>query len=159
MLDVGCGFGLETLRLAALARPGRVVGIDKSADFIAEAKARAAAASLAIDFDVGDADALPYPDASFDCVRAERLLIYLTDPAKAVAEMKRVAKPGGRIALIEPDFGTTTHQPARPPARCAALSPTRPTPPSCRAGCRGRSSACSATLALALATSRSRPAS
>ena len=96
VLDVGCGFGLETLRLADLAKPGRIVGLDKSADFIVEAKARAAAAKLAIEFDVGDAETLPYPDGSFDCVRAERLLIYLTDPAKAVAEMKRVAKPGLR---------------------------------------------------------------
>lgn len=120
VLDVGCGFGLETLRLAANAIPGRVAGIDKSADFIAEAKARAAAAGLAIAFDVGDADALPYPDASFDCVRAERLLIYLADPAKAIAEMKRVARPGGRIALIEPDFGTTTiNLPNRPMVRRA----------------------------------------
>jgi SAM-dependent methyltransferase len=136
VLDVGCGFGLETLRLAALAGPGKVAGIDKSADFIAEATARATAAGLAIDFEVGDAEALPYPDASFDCVRAERLLIYLTDPAKAVAEMKRVARPGGRIALIEPDFGTTTIN-----------LPNR----------RGLSSACSAALASAI--SRSPPAS
>jgi SAM-dependent methyltransferase len=120
VLDVGCGFGLETLRLAALATPGKVAGIDKSADFIAEAKARATAADLAIDFKVGDAEALPYADASFDCVRAERLLIYLADPAKAVAEMKRVAKPRGRIALIEPDFGTTTiNLPNRPMVRRA----------------------------------------
>ena len=53
-------------------------------------------------------------------MRAERLLIYLADPAKAVAEMKRVAKPGGRIALIEPDFGTTTiNLPNRPMVRRA----------------------------------------
>jgi SAM-dependent methyltransferase len=120
VLDVGCGFGLETLRLAALAKPGRIVGIDKSADFIADARARAAAAGLAIECDVGDAEALPYPDASFDCVRAERLLIYLSDPAKAVAEMKRVAKPGGSIAIIEPDFGTTDiNLPNRPMVRRA----------------------------------------
>ena len=48
LLDVGCGFGLETLRLAAAAGPGATVaGIDKSADFIADAAARAAAAGLA----------------------------------------------------------------------------------------------------------------
>jgi len=120
VLDVGCGFGLETLRLAALAAPGKVAGIDKSADFIAAGVARAAAAKIAIDFRVGDAEALPYADASFDCVRAERLLIYLADPARAVAEMKRVAKAGGRIALIEPDFGTTTiNLPDRPMVRRA----------------------------------------
>lgn len=109
ILDVGCGFGLETLRLASVVAPGgKVAGIDNSVDFIAEAQKRAAAAKLQIDFRVGDAEALPYANASFDCVRAERLLIYLKDPAQAVREMKRVAKPGGRLAIIEPDFSTTT---------------------------------------------------
>jgi len=109
VLDVGCGFALETLRLATMVAPGgRVAGIDKSIDFIGEARKRAAAKGLQIDFRVGDAEHLPYTDGSFDCVRAERLLIYLENPARAVREMKRVARPGGRIAIIEPDFSTTT---------------------------------------------------
>jgi 2-polyprenyl-3-methyl-5-hydroxy-6-metoxy-1,4-benzoquinol methylase len=109
LLDVGCGFGLETVRLARIVgQAGRVAGIDKSEDFIAVAKTRAAAAGLAIDYRDGEAQALPYPDASFDVVRAERLLIYLKDWQKAVIEMKRVAKPGATLAFIEPEFGTTT---------------------------------------------------
>lgn len=109
VLDVGCGFGLETLRLARLAGSGgRVAGVDKSADFIAEARRRAAADGLAIDFGVGDAAALACEDAAFDHVRAERLLIYLDDPARTAAEMRRVARPGGSLAFIEPDLGTTT---------------------------------------------------
>lgn len=109
VLDVGCGFGLETVRLARIVgQAGRVAGIDKSADFIAVAKKRAAAAGLAIDYRAGEAQALPYADASFDIVRAERLLIYLKDWEKAVAEMKRVARPGATLAFIEPEFGTTT---------------------------------------------------
>ncbi len=109
VLDVGCGFGLETLRLAQLVSPGgTVAGLDKSGNFIAEAERRAAIAGVHIDFKAGDAEALPYPDASFHNVRAERLLIYLEDPRQAVAEMKRVVQPGGSLAFIEPDFGTTT---------------------------------------------------
>lgn len=109
ILDVGCGFGLETLRLARLTGPGGAVsGIDKSAGFIAEARRRAQQAGLSIGFEVGDADALPYPDRSFDHARAERLLIYLSEPSRAVAEMRRVVRPGGSLALIEPDIGTTT---------------------------------------------------
>ena len=109
VLDVGCGFGLETERLARLVSPGSpVAGIDESAHFIAEAGRRAAAAGLHIDYRAGLAEKLPYADASFDHVRAERLLIYLTDVQKALAEMKRVLRPGGVLALIEPDFGTTT---------------------------------------------------
>ena len=107
VLDVGCGFGLETLRLAEAVRPGgRVSGIDKSAEFVALAQRRAAAAGLEIDLRAGDAQALPYPDHGFDIVRAERVMVYLPEPAKALAEMRRVAKPGARIAIIEPDFGT-----------------------------------------------------
>ena len=107
VLDVGCGFGLETLRLARAVQPGgQVSGIDLSSEFIAEAQRRAAAAGLAIQFGPGDAQSLPYAEASFDIVRAERVMIYLSDPAQALAEMRRVAKPGGRIAIIEPDFGT-----------------------------------------------------
>jgi SAM-dependent methyltransferase len=119
ILDVGCGFGLETLRLARLAGPGgQVAGIDKSADFIADATRRATAEDLKIDFRTGDADALPWPDASFDCVRAERVLVYLKDPALAVREMLRVLRPGGGLALIEPDYSTTTvNLPDRPALR------------------------------------------
>ena len=97
------------MRLARIVgQGGHIAGIDKSEDFIAEAKKRAAAAGLAIDYRAGEAQSLPYADASFDTVRAERLLIYLKDWEKAVAEMKRVAKPGAALAFIEPEFGTTT---------------------------------------------------
>ncbi len=109
VLDVGCGFGLETERLARLVTPGQpVAGIDESAHFIAVAKKRATSAGLAIDYRAGLAEKLPYADASFDHVRAERLLIYLADVRKAVTEMRRVLRSGGVLALIEPDFGTTT---------------------------------------------------
>lgn len=109
VLDVGCGFGLETLRAAERVAPaGSVTGLDLSGDFIAEARRRADAAGLKVDLRVGSAEALPFPDASFDIARAERLLIYLHDWQAALAEMRRVVRPGGRIALIEPDVTTTT---------------------------------------------------
>jgi SAM-dependent methyltransferase len=109
VLDVGCGFGLETERLARLVgEGGTATGIDESAQFIAEAVRRASAAGLHIDYRAGLAEHLPYANKSFDHVRAERLLIYLTDVSKALSEMRRVLRPGGVLALIEPDFGTTT---------------------------------------------------
>jgi len=96
VLDVGCGFGLESFRLAQLVQPGgRVAGIDKSADFIKEAEARAAQAKLAVNFEVGDAESLPFADAAFDVTRAERLLVYMPDPKRALEEMRRVTRPGG----------------------------------------------------------------
>lgn len=107
VLDVGCGFGLESLRLARLVQPdGRVAGIDKSTAFIDQARARAQQAKLAVAFQVADAEDLPFSDASFDVARAERLLVYLPDPKRALQEMRRVTRPGGTIAAIEPDFGT-----------------------------------------------------
>jgi SAM-dependent methyltransferase len=105
VLDVGCGFGLETARLARLVAPGgRAVGLDHSAAFVAEARRRAAAAGIEATFEAGDARALPFADASFDASRAERVLIYISDPEKALAELRRVTRPGGMVALIEPDF-------------------------------------------------------
>lgn len=107
VLDVGCGFGLETLRLAQLLQPaGRVVGIDKSAAFITEAHVRAVRAKLAAEFQVADAESLPFADATFDVARAERVLVYLPEPKRALDEMRRVTRPGGTVTAIEPDFGT-----------------------------------------------------
>lgn len=109
VLDVGCGFGLETVVLACRAGHGAgVCGVDKSELFVAEAKRRAAALGLSIEYRTGVAQALPYADALFDHVRAERLLIYLEDVTQALAEMRRVLRPTGMLALIEPDLSTAT---------------------------------------------------
>ncbi len=109
VLEVGCGFGLETLRLARMAAPcGRAAGCDLSADFLAEAQRRAQAAGLDIEFTQARAEALPYPEHSFGVLWAERVLIYVPDVRKAVSEMRRVLHPGGRAALIEPDISTST---------------------------------------------------
>jgi ubiquinone/menaquinone biosynthesis C-methylase UbiE len=107
-LEVGCGFGLETLRLAHMATDGKVAGCDLSADFLAEARRRAQRAGLDIAFTQARAEALPYANHSFGILWAERLLIYVPDVRQAVSEMRRVLRPGGRAALIEPDISTTT---------------------------------------------------
>lgn len=109
ILDVGCGFGLETVRLARRAGQGATVcGIDRSGTFIAEARRRAGEQGLSIDYRIGDASALPYAGNSFDHVRAERLLIYFDNVEPVLAEMRRVLRAGGVMALIEPEFCTTT---------------------------------------------------
>jgi 2-polyprenyl-3-methyl-5-hydroxy-6-metoxy-1,4-benzoquinol methylase len=80
VLDVGCGFGLETLRLARLAAPGGLVaGCDLSSDFLAEARHRASAARVDITFEQARVEALPYPNQSFGVAWSERLLIYVPD--------------------------------------------------------------------------------
>jgi ubiquinone/menaquinone biosynthesis C-methylase UbiE len=109
VLDVGCGTGLETVRLAKLVAPsGAVVGIDASRKFLEEARRRTSGLGLPIDFQAGDARYLPFPEQIFDVSRAERLFPYLAAPERALSELIRVTKPGGAIALIEPDFETVT---------------------------------------------------
>lgn len=105
LLDVGCGTGNFTRDVAPVVGPdGSVVGLDLSEAMLGVANTRAAEAGLQIDYHVGDAAALPFADAQFDAVRSERLLQYLPDPAKAVAEMVRVTRPGGRVAATEVDW-------------------------------------------------------
>lgn len=107
LLDVGCGLGDAALALAAdLGVEGEVVGVDASAEMIAGARSRARAARCRIRFAVGDARALDEPDDSFDVVRSERTLQWLTSPAAAVAEMARVVRPGGLVSLLDTDWST-----------------------------------------------------
>jgi SAM-dependent methyltransferase len=107
LLDVGCGLGEAALALAPLlGGGGEVVGVDASAEMVRAARSRAGAAPCLVRFVVGDASTLPGPDDSFDAVRCERTLQWLTDPVTAVAEMARVVRPGGRVSLIDTDWST-----------------------------------------------------
>lgn len=108
-LDVGCGPGSDTLPLAELVGPGgRVEGIDHDAAMVAEADRRAADAGLSafVRHHQGDAYALPFADATFDAARSERLFLHLAHPERAVAEMARVVRPGGRVVVMDTDWGT-----------------------------------------------------
>src|ERR1019366_8507350 len=101
MLDVGCGPGTITSDLAGLVAPGPVIGVDASADVIAEAQALArsdgpGAASLS--FEVGDLFNLRFDDATFDVVHAHQVLQHVGDPVAALVEMRRVCRPGGIVA-------------------------------------------------------------
>lgn len=107
LLDVGCGTGNFTRDVAPLAgATGRVAGIDLSPALISVARQRATDLGLAISFDVGDAQCLPFADNTFDGCRSERVLQYVDDPHRALAEMARVTKPGGRIVAAEVDWDT-----------------------------------------------------
>ena len=107
LLDVGCGLGDAALLLAAdLGSEGEIVGIDASAEMIAGARARAHLAPCGVRFTVGDALALTESEGSFDVVRSERTLQWLTDPEAAAAEMVRMLKPGGLLSLIDTDWST-----------------------------------------------------
>jgi SAM-dependent methyltransferase len=107
LLDVGCGLGDAAIGLSLdLGDSGEVVGIDGSEVMLAEARRRAVDATCRVRFTVGDAGALEEPDASFDAVRSERMLQWVPDPARAVAEMARVLRPGGLVCLADSDWST-----------------------------------------------------
>jgi 2-polyprenyl-6-hydroxyphenyl methylase / 3-demethylubiquinone-9 3-methyltransferase len=90
-LDVGCGAGFLSNYLAA--RGHRVAGLDASPESLAVAARHDPSGSA--DYRLGDALALPYPDASFDVACAMDFLEHVEEPARAVAEIGRVLRPGG----------------------------------------------------------------
>ncbi|MBA9004417.1 MULTISPECIES: methyltransferase domain-containing protein [Thermomonospora] len=103
LLDVGCGAGEEARRLAGMVAPaGEVTAVDLSAEAIAVAAQRHDGS--AVRYAVADVGALPFPDGSFDGVRTERVLQHVSDPDRAVAELARVARPGGRLCLVDTDW-------------------------------------------------------
>jgi demethylmenaquinone methyltransferase / 2-methoxy-6-polyprenyl-1,4-benzoquinol methylase len=113
VLDVATGTGMVAAELLARADCS-VVGIDQSAEMLAGARARFAASSVSeVELVEGQAEALPFADASFDALTFTYLLRYVDDPQATMVELARVLRPGGRIASLE--FGV----PPWPPARAA----------------------------------------
>lgn len=109
VLDVGCGPGTDTIVLAGLVGPtGRVVGVDMDAAMIAEADRRAEeiGCSAWCQHQQADALALPLETGVFDACRSERLFQHLHNPARALAEMARVTRPGGWVVVWDADWGT-----------------------------------------------------
>ena len=97
VLDVACGSG--NAALAAAHRHAEVVGLDYVPALIERARKRAEAEGAAVDFRVGDAQALPFEDHAFDVVLSVFGVIFAPDQERAMAELLRVTRPGGRIAL------------------------------------------------------------
>lgn len=107
VLEVGCGPGTDAQVLARRVLPGgRVIAVDKSKTMIATAMERAHGLDLPLEFRQGDVYALEFPANSFDGCRADRVFHHLERCDDALAELVRVTRPGGRIVLSEPDFGS-----------------------------------------------------
>ncbi len=107
LLDVGCGIGDYVLELAAMVGSGgHVTGVDLSEAMIDEARRKAHGLDLPVNFDVGDATRLRFPDESFDRTRASQLLLHLDNPAQTVAEMVGVTRKGGFVMCSESDQGS-----------------------------------------------------
>lgn len=97
MLDVACGAG--QISIPAARAGAHVVGIDIAPNLIDQAQARARAEGLGARFDEGDAEMLPYEDASFDLVVSLIGAMFAPVPERVAAELVRVCRPGGRIVM------------------------------------------------------------
>jgi ubiquinone/menaquinone biosynthesis C-methylase UbiE len=106
VLDVGCGTGTLAVLIKRLYPTVDVTAVDPDPRALARAKRKAASASVAVRFETGFADALPYADATFDRVFSSMMLHHVEPGEKenALREMHRVLKRGGRFELL--DFAT-----------------------------------------------------
>ena len=97
LLDVACGAG--QISIPAARSGARVTGVDIASNLIEQARARAEAEGVDVRFDEGDAEALPYDDASFDVVVSLIGAMFAPRPERVAAELLRVCRPGGRIVM------------------------------------------------------------
>ena len=110
LLDVGCGPASITADLAERVAPGRVVALDAAAGALEAARKtlRERGLSEQVELTSGDVMALPFEDASFDVVHAHQVLQHLADPVGALAEMRRVTRPGGIVAVRDAVYSAMT---------------------------------------------------
>ncbi|HEX9069911.1 MAG TPA: methyltransferase domain-containing protein [Ktedonobacterales bacterium] len=109
VLDVGCGLGQDVAQMVPqVGKQGRVVGLDCNPAFLDAARQRTATLGKRARFVEGDATDMPFPRESFDACRCERVLQHLAEPQQAIGEMVRVTKPGGRIVILDTDWGTAS---------------------------------------------------
>ena len=99
LLDVGCGDGSFAAQMAR--RGAAVTGLDPDPVMIAAAQRRAGIENVQLRLVEGKSEALPFPDAEFDRVLAVAVLCFVPDAERAIAEMARVLKPGGRLVIGE----------------------------------------------------------
>lgn len=101
VVDVGCGAGIDSLIAARMVRPhGMVVGVDMTPAMLAKARRSAAQAQATnVEFREGYSEGLPVPDGWADVVISNGVLNLMPDKAKALQEMARVLKPGGRLQI------------------------------------------------------------
>lgn len=115
LLDVGCGPGTITADLAARLGEGTVIGIDLASEVVELAREQHPTSTGAdVSFRTGDVYSLEFADETFDVVYAHQVLQHLSRPVEALAEMRRVLKDGGLVAVRDADFGAFAWFPADP---------------------------------------------
>lgn len=105
-LDVGCGVGhWSRVILPHLPAEARLFGIDREPEWVKEAAARAERAGFGArtSYRIGEAEKIPFHDGLFDLVTCQTVLIHVRDPKAVLREMMRVLKPGGLLAVVEPN--------------------------------------------------------
>ena len=102
VLDVGCGTGFLAMRMAELGHTA--LGIDLSAEMLAEAQRKADSSGLAVTFRLGDAEAPPADDAPYDVIVERHVIWTLPQPSEAIHAWHTLLKPGGVLMLIEGIF-------------------------------------------------------
>jgi SAM-dependent methyltransferase len=105
VLDVGCGTGELEARLAARFGEALFLGLDLEETHLERARTRCASFGARVRFQTGDALALALDSGAFDLVISRHVLQAVPDAPRAVAEMARVTKPGGRLHVLAEDYG------------------------------------------------------
>jgi ubiquinone/menaquinone biosynthesis C-methylase UbiE len=111
VLDLGVGSGLSAVEMARAAPARRHVGVDISARMLRKARARSLAEGLPLPLLRADVGALPFRAGTFDGASGHSILYLVADPAATLAELRRVLRPGGRVAFLEPRAGAPALSP------------------------------------------------
>jgi len=115
VIDIACGpLGIMHLLAERVGASGEVFGLDREPRMITMAREVAAERGLPLKLVEGDAAASALPDGSFDLVHARTLLINVVNPGEIITEMSRITRPGGTVAVQEPDAGYWVCDPPHP---------------------------------------------
>ncbi|WP_405487885.1 methyltransferase domain-containing protein [Nocardia sp. NBC_00511] len=111
-VDIGSGTGSEVFTFAeSVGATGTAVGVEPDPNLLHAAERRAAQAESTATFVTGDAYGLPFGNDTFDVALCERVFGHLTSPARAAGEIARVLRPGGRVVVMDSDWGTAIVHP------------------------------------------------